>query len=126
MRNRFLACVLFFIVLPATWSGLAQTASQPAAKKQLDHDAYDIWNTILDAKLSDDGQWLHYTLKDGKGDTTLVIRQTGSAKQYTVPRGTLPRFSADGKAVVYLISPEKKEEDQAKTDDEVDVGTADE
>src|SRR5262245_52182420 len=112
--RRLLACTLFLVVLPGAWSGLAQPQSPAPAKKPLDHDAYDSWNTIFDSKLSDNGQWLHYTLKDGKGDTTLVIRQTGSDKQYLIPRGTLPRFSADGKRVAYLIAPEKKEEDKAK------------
>jgi hypothetical protein len=117
--KRLLPCTLVLVVVAGGWSGLAQQPKPaPAVKKQLDHDAYDIWNTILDAKLSDNGQWLHYTLKNGKGDTTLVIRQTGADKQYAIARGTLARFSGDAKFAVYLIAPEKKEEDKAKDDDE--------
>lgn len=123
--KRLLACLLFLVLVPGGWSGLAQTKTQPqppVVKKALDHDCYDLWNTIFDAKLSDNGQWLHYTLKSGKGDTTLVIRQTGSDKQFTIPRGALPRFSKDGKYAVYLIGADKKDDDKDKGND--DVGQA--
>ena len=64
-------------------SGRVPVSDQPA-RKPLDHDCYDAWNTLLDAKLANSGQWLHYTVKNGKGDSTLVIRQTGSDQQFTI------------------------------------------
>ena len=37
-------------------------------KKPLDHDSYDLWNTISRQVMSDDGQWVMYSVQNGAID----------------------------------------------------------
>ena len=49
-------------------------------KRPLEHEDYDKWKSISGAQLSGDGNWLMYSLRDGKDATELTIRSTEIAK----------------------------------------------
>jgi len=95
---RFLVTLLLLIsLLPAPLAG---------QKRQLGHDAYDIWKTITQDTLSRDGRWVSYLLEVQQGDAILKLRSVSGNPEHTVPRGRDARFSADGRFAVFTIKPE--------------------
>ena len=45
-----------------------------AQKKPLDHTVYDSWQSIGERKLSNNGQWVVYTIDVQEGDGNLVVQ----------------------------------------------------
>ena len=85
---------------------LVFTPAMLAAQRTLDHDAYERWRTIEQEALSRDGEWVSYVLEPQQGDAELVVRATGAATEYRVPRGRDARFAPSGGHVVFVIKPE--------------------
>ena len=92
-------------------------------KRPLDHSDYDRWNTITGQSISNDGQWILYTVRPGKGDATLKIRHVASEKEYSILRGAGARFSFDSEFAAYTIAPDpellKKLRKEKKKPDEL-------
>ena len=76
-----------------------------AQKRALDHDVYEIWNSISDREISHDGQWSFYEYGPEKGDGTLEIRSLTDDELYMIPRGNAAQFTHDSRYLVYLITP---------------------
>ena len=93
-----ITCLLFFCC-----SAIAQQDKRP-----LTHDDYDLWNSIGSPTLSSDGNWLMYVLRDGKEATELKIRNTQSAKEYSIKDAMAGRFSFNSRSAVYRIVPNKE------------------
>ena len=94
------------------------------SKRPLEHADYDRWNTISRPGISNDGQWIMYSIQSGKidGDQTLAIRKNGDAKQYLILRGQAARFSFDSKFAAFEIAPDpqvvkKLKKEKAKPED---------
>lgn len=104
----------------------------PAGKKPITQDTYDEWRSISGATLSADGKWAVYTVSPVVGEGELIVRSTSGTTEYRVPRGYTGRpnqtagssgggfnaqaaqVTADGKYVVFLIYPTRKEVDEAR------------
>jgi dipeptidyl aminopeptidase/acylaminoacyl peptidase len=80
--------------------------AQAQQQRPLDHDSYDTWKTIVDSRVSDDGQWISYALNVREGDAELHVRGLNSSTAYTVPRGRQAQFTHDGRFLVFVIKPE--------------------
>jgi dienelactone hydrolase len=82
-------------------------SAQPAGKKPLDHDAYDIWSSISSQALTPDGRWITYVVAPRVGDGTLTLRSVGGrdVRAATVERGSSPRITPDGRFLVFNIRP---------------------
>ena len=106
MRRFSILTVIAAIVFPATALG--------QIKRPLDHDAYDIWMGIENQAISNDGRWVLYALVPQDGDAELRVHSLISNVTYSIPRGRSPRFSADSRFVVTLISPELEASRQAR------------
>ncbi len=100
MRNGLFFCWLILQICMPTFL-FAQS------KRPLEHEDYDIWNRITGSQLSEDGQWLMYTIRDGKEKATLKIRDLDSSKEYSITNAAGPRFAFDGKHVAYRVVPDK-------------------
>ncbi|MDX1673721.1 MAG: prolyl oligopeptidase family serine peptidase [Longimicrobiales bacterium] len=84
---------------------LAAIASPAAAQeKRLDHDAYDIWKSIEDERVSDDGRWVLYTRTVRIGDPELVVVGP-DGQEHRIPRGEEGRFSADSRFAIFTVVP---------------------
>jgi dipeptidyl aminopeptidase/acylaminoacyl peptidase len=99
------ACALLFAV-----------AARADERKPLDHDAYDLWNAIGFSTLSADGHWLSYSLRSGKGETTVVVRDLQSQTEHRIARGLLGRFTDDGSHFALLIAPDPAAVRKARAD----------
>ena len=68
----------------------AAAGAQAPGKKQLTQADYDIWRSIQNPLLSDDGRWAAYTLAPLVGEQELIVRSTSSATEYRHSRGYIP------------------------------------
>jgi len=62
-----------------------------AQKKALTQADWDRWRSIQGATLSNDGQWVAYTLSPQVGDGEFVVRATSGTSEYRVPVGYIGR-----------------------------------
>ena len=89
---------IFVIMLAASWSSIGAdtvcAVESDLSRRPLEHQDYDVWNTISTTSISRDGKWVMYRVSSDKadGETTLVIRSTSSAMQYSVARGAGSRY----------------------------------
>ncbi len=84
---------------------LASLPLMAAAQQPLDHDAYEIWQSIGARDISDDGQWVHYATSPEKGDGALHVVGTSGSSTYRIARGKAAAFSSGSEHLVFLIAP---------------------
>ena len=110
----FSVCLLVAILLgsgPATaypHSAGLNAALMNEDKRPLEHEDYDRWNSISGTTLSADGEWVMYTVRDGKNNAVLKLRSTSSTKEYSIENATGARLTFDSKHVAYRIEPDKE------------------
>ena len=92
---------------------LVSIAAQ-AQKKPLDHTVYDQWQSIKDMVLSNDGNWMSYTVAPQEGDGTLYIKQLKTNQVFSIDRGTQSKFTENNSFLIAKIKPTFNETRQAK------------
>lgn len=85
-----------------------------AQKKPLDHSVYDTWESIGVKKLSDNGQWVSYSVLQQEGDSKLYFNNLTGNTKISIPRAEMVKFSADSKYAAFLIKPLYKETREEK------------
>ncbi|MFC1728948.1 alpha/beta hydrolase family protein [candidate division KSB1 bacterium] len=101
----FLCCI---ILVSFASVAFAQTDS---GKKVLSIDDYEMWRTIGNSSISDNGDWISFSYIYQERDDTLYVKSTVSDIIYTIPRGNRPVFSDDSKWVAYYVNlPDKEQE----------------
>jgi dipeptidyl aminopeptidase/acylaminoacyl peptidase len=114
MRNRLHGRALALLVgslLVVPWSLDAQ--SRPAsAKRPLTYDVVDYWKTINGTRISDDGQWVLYSVTSQAEDGELIVKNLKTAQEFKHPRGTGAQFTSDSRFVVFTIAQTKAEEER--------------
>ncbi|MET0392481.1 MAG: prolyl oligopeptidase family serine peptidase [Chitinophagaceae bacterium] len=76
-----------------------------AQKKPLDHTVYDGWQSIGEKLISNNGQWIVYTVNPQEGDNELVIQASGNSYKKIIPRGYNASITEDSRFVVFKIRP---------------------
>ena len=99
------------IFLPAF---LLLCLSASAQKKPLTHDVYDGWKSAGERLISNDGQYVVYTVNPQEGDGELVVQHIATKAKNTVARGYGAVISEDSRYVVFKIKPMFQETRQAK------------
>lgn len=95
MRTVLALFLLFALNLPAL----------QAQKRMLDHADFDTWKRITGQQISNNGQYVLYHLKPGKGDQTLYITDKKGTTIATMNRAVQGRFSEDSRYIACLIKP---------------------
>ena len=96
-----------------------------AQKKPVDHNVYDSWESVGVKQLSNNGEWVSYTILQQEGDATLYLNNLNTNAKIKVPRGNRLQFTADSKFAAFTIKPfyattrqekikKKKPEDMSK------------
>jgi dipeptidyl aminopeptidase/acylaminoacyl peptidase len=85
-----------------------------AQKKPLDHTVYDQWQSIKDVVLSNDGNWMSYTVAPQEGDATLYIRHLKTNQIIQIERGSQSRFTENNAYLIAKIKPSFEETRKAK------------
>ncbi|MFT5764493.1 MAG: dipeptidyl aminopeptidase/acylaminoacyl peptidase [Saprospiraceae bacterium] len=89
--------ILFLLFIP-----LFSTAQNPN-KKQLDHGDFDIWKTISQPHISNNGEWATYSLTIERSDPLFLINHIDSGKEYSFERGSDGQISEDNQFVIFNI-----------------------
>jgi dipeptidyl aminopeptidase/acylaminoacyl peptidase len=85
-----------------------------AQKKPLDHTIYDQWQSIKDVIISNDGNWMSYTINPQEGDGQLIIHHLKKGQQFKIERGTQVQFSENSNFIIAKIKPTFNETRLAK------------
>jgi dipeptidyl aminopeptidase/acylaminoacyl peptidase len=118
--------VCSLLLMAALVAAATPAFSQPAAKRPLSHDDYNLWRSIQSPTLSPDGAYVAYSVGPQEGDGEFVVRHLPSGKEHRHPRGaraapaaagargrgaaaaaTPSPFSPDGKRALFLIYPSR-------------------
>ncbi len=75
------------------------------AKKALDHDAFDSWNTVRNFPVSNSGEWVSFAVNPQEGDGTLTFYNSRTGRRIDIPRGYQPGFTYDSRWAVALVKP---------------------
>ncbi len=86
-------------------------------KKPLDHSVYDQWQSVEDARISTDGNWILYTVAPQEGDATLYVKHPDADKSYRLERGEEGQFDYNTTAAISLVKPFFADVRQAKIDE---------
>ena len=103
IMKRFLSTCLFFLAITAH-----------AQKKPLDHSVYDQWQSIKDVVLSNDGNWISYTVAPQEGDGNMFVKQLTTNQIITIERGTQAKFTLNNDFLIAKIKPTFNETRLAK------------
>ncbi|MFN5423708.1 MAG: alpha/beta hydrolase family protein [bacterium] len=97
-----------------------------AQKKIIDHTVFDGWESIGEKRISNNGEWIAYTVDVQEGDSRLVLQRTDSSFAIEFPRGYTASFTAGSQFLIFKIKPyfaeirkakiAKKKEDQFPKD----------
>ena len=73
------------------------TISVNAQKKILDHSDKDLWNAIQNRTISNNGEYIMYSLEKGERDQHLKIKKANAALVFEHERSENGQFSYDSK-----------------------------
>lgn len=98
MRNskRLFYLVVFLLV---TVTGYTQE------KRALSPDDLEDWKTLGEARISNNGEWVSYSVKPHLGDGILYVKNPDTGIQKKFDRGYKAKFSAESNYVVFIIKP---------------------
>jgi hypothetical protein len=91
---------LYSLFLLLTFTAIAQ-------KKVLDHPDFEIWNTIKNQSLSNNGKYIMYSLEKGEKDRFLKIKDTKANSIFNYERVAGGSFTFDSKQAIFTIKPWK-------------------
>src|SRR5688572_33489984 len=110
--SRSIARTAFVSFLLAAAATLAAQERRP-----LTHDDYDQWKSLRGQTYSQDGNWVAFQIEPQWGDGVLEVKQATGSKLYRYDFASAPRFSADGRFVVFTQGKSKVEERNKKIDE---------
>jgi dipeptidyl aminopeptidase/acylaminoacyl peptidase len=125
MRRRLHARTLLLVLGALFALQFALTAQTPAtSKRPISYDVVDYWKSIQGNRLSNDGQWLAYSVTSQAEDGELIVKNLRTDQQFKHPRGTGPTFTEDGKFLFFTIAQPKAEEEKEAAAEGAATGAA--
>ncbi|MFN8252023.1 MAG: prolyl oligopeptidase family serine peptidase [Ferruginibacter sp.] len=100
--------LLFFTWLFAVATTFAQT------KKPIDHSVYDGWKSLGERMISNDGNYIVYTVNPQEGDGELVIQNPSTQYKKVIARGYGAVITEDSRYLVFKIKPFYQDTRQAR------------
>lgn len=85
-----------------------------AQKKAMDHSVYDSWQSIGERSISNNGQWVVYSVTPQQGDGELVVQSVDGNYKKVIPRGYRDSITEDSRYVVFKIKPPYQQTRQAR------------
>ena len=114
-RRTFLSALLALaLVLPF----VPVKAQSTAAKRPMDIEDVIAFRNMGTTTLSNDGQWMVYSMRPTQGDTELIVRSTATDKEMKFPvgdgGGNSAVFSDDSQWIAFSTSAKKADADAAR------------
>ena len=103
MQNKF-----FFILIAVFLS-----TNIFAQKKPLDHSVYNLWESIPQVLISNDGNFSAYIVAPQDGDSVLYVTNTKTQAEVRIDRGFSPQLTDDSRYAVFRIKPSQEEKREA-------------
>ena len=97
---------------------LFSASSVFAQKKDLTEEDVKKWERLAGTVLSNDGNWLAYSITLVDGDGRLVLMNVDTKREFEFPVSSRPVFSDDNSWFAFTISLPKKELDKMSKDNE--------
>lgn len=88
MKRFFLGCLFFNLIISCPVLG-------QVVKKDLTREDYKLWSTMRVQQVSESGKWVSYSLSYDSGKDTLCVKNTKTAKAYTIPGSANGSFAAE-------------------------------
>ena len=107
LSKRLSGLLLIILILPSFVS---------AQNGKLTFEDVMKWEDISDTEISDNGNWLIYSVWPDRGDGEARVMGIENEKQFAIERGDNPAITDNGRWVGAYIKPPLKEELQAKND----------
>ena len=101
-------------------AAVIMAASGAFAKRPLDHDAFDSWQSVKNNTISRNGEWTAFSTVPQEGDAVLTLYNTKTGKRIDIPRGYTPAFTASGDWALALVKPFYQATRKAKIDKKKD------
>jgi dipeptidyl aminopeptidase/acylaminoacyl peptidase/peroxiredoxin len=86
-------------------------------RRPLTHDDYDQWKSLRGTTYTQDGSWVAFQIEPQWGDGVLEVKQTTGSTVYRHDFASAPRFSADGRYLLFTQGKSKVEERNKKIDE---------
>ncbi len=99
--RHLLAMGVFLLTAPALLS------AQAPGKKVLTHEDYNIWKSVGNTTLSNNGEWIAYVVSPREGDGVMTLRAVAGSPASTgqVDRASALRMTSDSRFLVFTIDP---------------------
>lgn len=91
---------IFLLLVPALMAFI-----NLSAKKTLSHEDFDSWQKVNNIGVSNNGEWMVFSVNPQEGDGILTFQNTINNKKIDIERGYQPKISADSKWGFALIKP---------------------
>ena len=101
-------------------AAVIMAASGAFAKRPLNHDAFDSWQSVKNNTISRNGEWTAFSTVPQEGDAVLTLYNTKTGKRIDIPRGYTPAFTASGDWALALVKPFYQATRKAKIDKKKD------
>ncbi len=83
-------------------------------KKPLDHSVYDGWKSVAERMISNDGNYVVYSINAQEGDGDMIIQHIKTNYKKIVPRGYGAVITDDSRFAIFRIKPVYQETRQAR------------
>ena len=103
IRKILFSIIAFFVVVIAN-----------AEKKPLNHSVYDLWESVAQVLISNDGKYAVHVVAPQNGDSILYITNLKTQTDTRVDRGYNARITDDSRHVVFQIKPSQEEKNEAR------------
>ncbi|MBT6006652.1 MAG: hypothetical protein HOG79_13105, partial [Prolixibacteraceae bacterium] len=88
--------------------------AQQVAKKPLKIEDFKDWNTIVNEKISNNGEYISFEINPQKGDGNLIVKNGEGTD--TIPRGNKAAFGSENNFIVFHIKQPEDKIRKAKKD----------
>lgn len=119
---RYRMCAFLLLVLVLLLTPASSTYAQFEGKRALTYEDIMRFREIRNPQISQNGEWVAYTLEPGRGDGMATISSLRSDQEFSIERGSRPVFSDDGNWVAVTIRPPAVELARAGKQDEPQPG----
>jgi len=118
MQTKVLTVLVVIMLFALAASAYFVEPLYAQSKRPITIEDFDKFKSVSQQQISDDGKWVSFRVKPGKGNSELTILNLTTNYEYTVPRGSAPSFSDDSQWITYTILPHEKTAEEEKAEEE--------
>lgn len=105
---------ILFLLVATCITGMAISSPAQAQNSQLTFEDVMKWEDISDQTVSDNGEWMAYSVWPDRGDGEVRVRNVDDGTMHTIALGDDPRITNNGRWVGMELKPKLVEQLKAK------------